>query len=132
MDQKDLATGMKAMLGVDAIIRRKNKTEKNKKKALFLNIIQKYDEALVKSMMLNSQFQIDLSNHEEPFYQIIDDLLMLSYGDDVFQLISFYFFERLNPDGTENFIVGPSMEQIFIKTPLDLYNTIQKLYPDTF
>jgi len=132
MDSKDLQKGIKIMLGADSIIRRKNRSEKNKKKTLFINLIKKYDDALVRSMMMDNQFRLDLSLYEEPFYQMIDDLILLTYGEDIYQLIAFYFFERLNDDGTENFIVGPAMEQIFIKNPNDLYDTIQKLYPGTF
>jgi len=132
MDSKDLQKGIKIMLGADSIIRRKNRSEKNKKKTLFINLIKKYDDALVRSMMMDNQFRLDLSSYEETFYQMIDDLILLTYGEDIYQLIAFYFFERLNDDGTENFIVGPAMEQIFIKTPNDLYDTIQKLYPGTF
>ena len=132
MDSKDLQKGIKIMLGADSVIRRKNRSEKNKKKTSFLNLIRKYDEALIRSMMMNNQFQLDLSLYEEPFYQMIDELILLTYGEDIYQLIAFYFFERLNDDGTENFIVGPNMEQIFLKTPNDLYDTIQKLYPGTF
>ena len=132
MDSKDLQKGIKIMLGADSVIRRKNRSEKNKKKTLFINLIKKYDEALIRSMMMNNQFQLDLSLYEEPFYQMIDELILLTYGEDIYQLIAFYFFERLNDDGTENFIVGPAMEQIFIKNPNDLYDTIQKLYPGTF
>jgi len=132
MDSKDLQKGIKVMLGADSIIRRKNRSEKNKKKTLFINLIKKYDDALVRSMMMDNQFRLDLSSYEETFYQMIDDLILLTYGEDIYQLIAFYFFERLNDDGTENFIVGPAMEQIFIKNPNDLYDTIQKLYPGTF
>jgi len=132
MDSKDLQKGIKIMLGADSIIRRKNRSEKNKKKTLFINLIKKYDDALVRSMMMDNQFRLDLSSYEETFYQMIDDLILLTYGEDIYQLIAFYFFERLNDDGTENFIVGPAMEQIFIKNPNDLYDTIQKLYPGTF
>ncbi len=132
MDSKDLQKGIKIMLGADSIIRRKNRSEKNKKKTLFINLIKKYDDALVRSMMMDNQFRLDLSSYEETFYQMIDDLILLTYGEDIYQLIAFYFFERINDDGTENFIVGPNMEQIFIKTPNDLYDTIQKLYPGTF
>lgn len=130
MKPKDLQTAFASMLGVETIIRRKNKTEKNKKKSLFLSIINKYDVALTKSVMLESEFRIDLSNYEDIFYNIIDEMIILAWGEDVFRLVAFYFYERLDAEtGQENFIVGPNMEQIFIKTPEDLYTTIEKLYP---
>jgi len=133
MKEKDLQDGMKSMLGCETIIRRKNRTEKNIKKTQFLSIINQYEDALTRSMMVQGQFSLDLSSYEELFFQMLDNMMLLSWGENAFQLISFYLFERINPDNLqEQFIVGENGEEIFIKTPTDLYNTIIKLYPNTF
>lgn len=133
MDKKDLETGFKSMVQSDIIIRRQKRTDKNKKKTLFLSIIKKYDEALTKSVMLQSQFRIDLSDYEEVFYNVIDDILLLAWGESIFQLIGFYFYERLNNDtGEEQFIVGQDLQPIYVRTPEDLWEVINKLHPGTF
>jgi len=133
IDSKDLQYAFTNMLGAEAIVRRKRRNEKNAKKDLFLSIIKKYDSALIRSMSLQSQYQLDLSKYEDPYFNIIDELILLSWGEDVYSLIAFYLYERINVDnGMENFLVGPNLEEIYIKTPEDLYNTIQKLFPETF
>ncbi len=133
IDSKDLKYGFSSLLGGETIIRRQKRNAKHQKKIQFLSIIKKYDEALLKSIMLQSQFNIDLSSYEDPFYSIIDEILLLSYGEDIYQLIAFYFYERLHPDtGEEQFLTGGNGEEIYIRTPDDLYSIIQKLYPGTF
>lgn len=133
MDVKDLKIGFDQLLSADTIIRRQKRTEKNKDKSLFLSIIKKYEDQLLKSTILEAQFSLDLSKYEDPFFSIIDDVMLLSWGEGVYQLIAFYLYERVNiDDGSENFIVGEDNSEIFIRTPEQLYQTICKLYPGTF
>jgi len=132
IDKQDIQYGFTSLLGGETIVRRQKRNAKNQKKIQFISIIKKYDAALLKSIMLQSQFNIDLSTYEDPFYSIIDEILILSYGENIYQLIAFYFYERLDEAGNENYLTNEIGEEIFIRTPEDLYNIIQKLYPGTF
>ena len=131
MNKVDLKQGFDAMLGVGIIIRRKQKNIQNQRKNAFINIIKKYDESLTKSVMLASQFRIDLSDYEDPYYEIIDSLFQLSYGPDIYTLIEFYFYKRIGEDGVENFLEDENGKEIYIRTPDDLYEIINRLYPGT-
>jgi hypothetical protein len=74
-----------------------------------------------------------MSKYEENFYQIIDSLILLSFGKDVYELLSFYFYERFNPDGSENgLIIEETGEEVFIKDALELWGLIIKVQPDIF
>jgi len=132
MNKEYLQEGFNKMLGVDTIIRRKRLTQKNQKRNLFLDIIKKYDEELNKSLLLETNFQIDISKFNDPLYHIIDNMILLSWGEDVSRLISFYFYERFSEDGNPNFMIGPNLEEIFIESPEELYDVIIKLFPNTF
>lgn len=133
IDNKDLQYSFSSLLGAETIIRRQKRNEKLQKKNQFISIIKKYDEALTKSMMIEAQFQIDMSKYEDIFYSIIDEIFILSYGDNIYQLIAFFFYERRDPiTGEEQYIVGENGEEIFIRTPEDLFNTIERIYPGTF
>ena len=131
-DPKDLKFGFDKMLSAETIIRRKNFTQKNINKNVFISIITRYLETLDKSSFLISEFDLNLSKYEDPFYAMIDDLMLLKWGPDIYKLISFFLYERHNDDGSENFIVGPNMEEIKITTPEELYNIINRLYPNSF
>lgn len=129
LKKEDLKTGFDAMLSANTIIRRKKKNEKYQKKQAFISLIKKYDEALTRSMVLQAQFRIDLGDYEDPFYQIFDELIQLSWGPDVYQLIEFYFYGRVGDDGIENFIEDADGNEVYIRTPEDLFETIEKFYP---
>ncbi len=132
IDKQDIQYGFNSLLGGETIIRRQKRNAKNQKKIQFISIIKKYDEALLKSIMLQSQFNIDLSTYEDPFYSIIDEMILLAYGENIYQLIAFYFYERLGDDGQEQFLTNDNGDEIYIRTPDDLYDVITKLYPGTF
>ena len=75
--------------------------------------------------MMQSCFMIDLSNYEETFYNVFDEMIMLAWGPDVYQLIAFYFYERINDDGTENFITADDGTEVYIRNASDLYDIMQ-------
>jgi hypothetical protein len=130
LDRKDLKIGFDKMLGIDTQIKRKQKSIQTQKKNAFISIIQKYDEALTRSVILHSNFSIDLTDYEDPYYSIIDDLILLSWGPDIYSLIEFYFYGRIGEDGIENFIEDENGNEIYVRTPEDLYLLIEKLYPN--
>jgi len=76
MDPQDLKYSFTSLLGGETIVRRQKRNAKNQRKIQFMSIIKKYDEALLKSIMLQSQFNIDLSSYEDPFYSIIDEIII--------------------------------------------------------
>jgi hypothetical protein len=129
MRKEDLKRGFDKMLGANTVIRRKKKNIQNQKKEAFISIINKYDEALTKSVMLQSSYKIDLTDYEDPYYNIIDELILLSWGPDIYSLIEFYFYGRIGDDGIENFIEDEEGNEIYIRTPTELYILIEKLYP---
>ena len=74
-----------------------------------------------------------MSKYEEGFYQIIDSLILLSFGKQIYELLSFYFYERYNPDGSENgLIIDETDEEIFVKDATELFDLILKVQPNIF
>lgn len=129
LDKDTLKFGFDKMLSANTIIQRKKKNLANQKKEAFISIIRKYDEAITRTMILQSQFRIDLGDYEDIYYNIIDKIFLLSWGPDVYNLIEFYFYKRIGDDGIENFIIDEEGNEYYIRTPEDLYSLIEKLYP---
>ena len=120
------------LLQADTSIKRKNKTTFFKKKDLFINIVNHYEAAITKSYLLEKDFKIDTSKYEENFHQVIDSFILLSFGKEVYQLLSFYFYERINPDGSVNKLVLPNEEELDISNAEELWSLIVKIKPDIF
>jgi len=128
-----LKQSLDQLLQADTSIKRKNKKSYDQKRDLFINIINQFEAATTKSYLLEKDFKIDMSKYEEGFYQIIDSLILLSFGKQVYELLSFYFYERFNPDGSENgLIIEETDEEIFVKDATELFDLIIKVQPNIF
>ena len=128
-----LKQSLDQLLQADTSIKRKNKKSYDQKRDLFINVITQFEYAITKSYLLEKDFKIDMSKYEENFYQIIDSLVLLAFGKDIYELLSFYFYERYNPDGSENgLIIDETEEEIFVKNADELWDLIIRVKPDIF
>lgn len=105
-----------------------------KKKNVFISLINTYEQALEKSDKLQSEFDIDLFNYEEPYFEVIDKLFLLMCGLDLYDIISYYFYERYDIEDNINPIIEISESgvetEIYLKTSEDLYNYLIQINPN--
>jgi len=127
-----LKRSLDQLLQADTSIKRKNKTTFFKKKDLFINIVNHYEAAITKSYLLEKDFKIDTSKYEENFHQVIDSFILLSFGKEIYELLSYYFYDRINPDGSINKLILPNEEEIKIGNAEELWSLIVKIKPDIF
>ena len=128
-----LKQSLDQLLQADTSIKRKNKKAFDQKRDLFIHLINQFEYAISKSYLLEKDFAIDLSKYEENFYQVIDSLVLLSFGKEIYELLSFYFYERWNPDGTQNgIIIEETDEEIMIKNAEELWAIIVRIKPNIF
>ena len=128
-----LKQSLDQLLQADTSVKRKKLKEFEQKRDLFINVINQFEAAITKSYLLEKDYKIDMSKYEEGFYQIIDSLILLSFGKDIYELLSFYFYERYNPDGSENgLIIDETDEEIFVKDATELWDLIIRVKPNIF
>ena len=129
----NLKRSLDQLLQADTSIKRKHNKRYIQKRDLFINLINHFESCINKSHLLEKDFNIDLSKYEENFFQVIDSLILLSFGKQIYNLISFYFYEKHNPDGTENsLIIEETGEELYIRDVEDLWNLILRVKPDIF
>ena len=132
--QNSLHEAFEQLLNSPVLIRKQRRNKAFKKKILFISLIEQYEKALNKSARLQSEFGLDLFDYEEPFYGVIDKLMLLTWGMNVYELVTFYLYERLNLDGTINYLIETKEDgtevEVFLKTPEDLYNYLSQMIPD--
>ena len=128
-----LKQSLDQLLQADTAVKRKKLKEFEQKRDLFINVINQFEAAITKSYLLEKDHKIDMSKYEEGFYQIIDSLILLSFGKEIYELLSFYFYERYNPDGSENgLIIDETDEEIFVKDATELWDLIIRVKPNIF
>jgi hypothetical protein len=84
-------------------------------------------------LLFNHPFfpEIDFYNYEESYYNIIEDLIYLKYGDEVGALILWYVYDRFDSEGNlqklEVTIPGKTKKIFTLKSALDLWDLIEKI-----
>ena len=115
------------IIGTDTVLRRKRKTEEDLNRESFEKIMLTMDEIQVRSALLHSELGLDYSNYDEKFFEIIDRMFTLSFGREAAEIIFFYVYERINPDGTINNLVDQNNEVVPINSPSDLWYLVNHI-----
>jgi hypothetical protein len=75
------------LIGTNTKIVRRKKNNEDIKHELFINIITQIELVINRSTLVHSDFKIDLSDYDEMYLQIIDNLIYLSFGTQAAELI---------------------------------------------
>jgi hypothetical protein len=130
----NLEAGFNKLFNSPVIIKKKKRDQALKKKALFISLVSQYENSLNKSVKLQTEFAIDLFDYEGPYFEVIDKLMLLMWGGDIYEIITYYLYERLNLDGSLNSIIETNEEgeetEVFLKTPEELYNYLIQVNPN--
>jgi hypothetical protein len=108
-----------------------NKANKTlKEKDIFIENITLLETCIERSDKLFNEMMVDFYMYEEPFLQIIENLLFMKYGEIISELIAWYVYDRKEQDGTIHPLVfeeeGQEPKEIIIKTPEELWKFIDK------
>ena len=124
-----MQTAIDGLLNIKSVVRRKKKTEQNKKKEMFIQIITGLEEAIIRSNIAMIDFGLDYSSYDETFLTVIDSLLYMNFGKDAAELISYFLWDRVNPDGSINPIFDEDDKEIVLQDAHELWELLCKLNP---
>jgi len=116
-----IKTSIESIIGSDTVLKRKKKTEDDINKESFEKIVQTMEEVQIRSTLLHAEFKLDFFNYEEKFYEVIDRLFAMHFGKEASEVIFFYVYERMNPDGTANQLADVDGNPIPLESPSDLW-----------
>ena len=115
------------ILHTDTSLKRKKKSEEDINRERFEKIITTLEELEVRSIILGEDLKLDFTEYDEKFYFIIDSLLHLHFGKEAAELIFFYLYDRMNPDGTANGLQNDEGEIIELTSPTDLWYLLKAI-----
>lgn len=122
-----IKTSIEAIIGSDTVLKRKRKTEENINRESFEKIIQTMEAVQVRSTLLHDEFNLDLLNYDEKFYEVIDRMFVLHFGQAAAEVIFFYIYERMDPDGNANQLLDQNNNQVPLESPNDLWNVVNHI-----
>jgi hypothetical protein len=115
---------LETMIGTDLSLKRKKKSEHDLNKELFEKIIIALERTNIRTALVGTEFDIDLSKYDETFYEVIDNLMLMQFGKQAAEIIFFYVYERMNPDGTINELRDINDNPIILNSPSELWDLI--------
>jgi hypothetical protein len=131
MENYEHAEGVKKsieeIIGVDTSIRRKKKSEDDLQKEKFIKLIQILEEIEVRSMILGNDLDLDFTKYDEKFYNAIDLLLGISFCKEACEVIFYYLYERIGPDGSPNDLLDASNNVMVLTSPSDLWELVKNI-----
>jgi hypothetical protein len=126
---KEVQTAVDNMLNVKSYVRRKKKTQSDKKKEMFVQMINSLDEIFVRQGLMYADMDVDMFKYDEKFLAVIDVMLYFHFGEACSDVIAFYLYDRRNPDGTLNPILDDNDTEIILENPYDLWNLLVMINP---
>lgn len=106
-------------------VKRARKTAEEKKREQFVSIINRIISLEERSIILNENFDVDLSKYNEPYQDIIDDLFNIMFNPDQLRLIQFFLYDRYAADGTITPLLDENDNMMKLDDASDLYNLLK-------
>lgn len=125
----EIQLAINKLLGVKSLIRRKKKSRIDKKKELFTTIINSIEQIVNRQNLMYAELNLDLSNYDESFLDVIDALIYLHFGKEGAELISYYLWDRLDPSGDINPLMDEAGKEIILESAQDLWNLLIRTNP---
>ena len=112
-----------------------SRNKKSQEKEIFIDIVDTLEQCWIRTNFMHEHLKLDFYSYEEAYYKIIEDLILLKYGEAVSNLILWFVYDRFDADGK---ILGidvtlpqKSTKTHILKNSLDLWNLIQKINKHT-
>jgi hypothetical protein len=128
-DFKEIQIAVDGILNVKSYVRRKKRTELDKKKEMFVQMMNSMEEITIRQALMYADMDVDMFKYDEKFLSIIDLMYYLHFGDACSDIIAFYLYDRRNPDGTLNALADQAGQEVILETPYDLWNLMVTINP---
>ena len=108
-----------------------SKSGKSEEKEIFIETVVLLEHCWTRTNVMHEELGIDLWSYEETYYKIIENLIFLKYSESIANLILWYVYDRFDADGKllglNVTIPGKEPKLYMVKTPLNLWNLIEKI-----
>lgn len=125
MKKKKQIKKLTDLIGKGINIQENKKSEKLKEEQFFFDIISELCQMEAKSQIMSSS-GINVMEYEEGYLKVINALLKKHFGEAKTQIIMWWVFESINPEGEVSALVDENKKEHIINTPQELYKFLKK------
>jgi hypothetical protein len=120
----EIQIAINQILNVKSLVRRKKKTKEAKKKELFISIVNSIEAIINRQNLMYAELNLDLAQYDEAFLDTIDALIILNFGKEGAELIAYYLWDRVAPDGSIVSLMDEEGKEVILETAQDLWNLL--------
>ena len=125
----EIQLAINQLLNVKSLVRKKKKKQGDKKKELFISILNSIEQLSNRQNLMYVDLQLDFTEYDERFLEIIDALILLHFGKDACEIIGWYLWDRVNPDGTLNYLEDIEGNKFTLENVDELWELLVVLNP---
>ena len=122
-----IKNSIESIIGNGTVLKRKKKTEDDLNRESFEKLIRIMEEIQVRDTLMMTELGLDYSNYNEKFYEVIDRLFGIHFGAQASEVIFFYIYERINPDGSTNELTDEKENPVPLNSPTDLWYLVNHI-----
>ena len=129
INNKVLRAILKQYISVNYRIKTVARDKELMKKELFVSVLKTLKEIEDRREFLGSELGMDLSEYESKYFEVIENLLRMSFNKHQIFLIELYMYDLpidQDWDGTITVTVGKNEEKVTFKTPEDVWQAMQR------
>lgn len=110
-----------------------NKKDKGlKDKVIFIQVVESLEKLMNRSILLMSNFGLDLFDFENGYNEVIDNLFLLKFGPIRTELVLWYLYEReVDEDGNSTPLIveteDKQLVEVIIKDISQLWDFMEKV-----
>lgn len=110
-------------------VKLKNRDRESMHKELFVKVLKDLKEIEDRRDFLESELGMDLSQYEAKYFEVIENLLKMSFNKHQIFLIELFMYDLpvdQDWDGLITVSVGKKEEKVAFRTPEDVWNAMQR------
>jgi hypothetical protein len=108
-----------------------SRNRKSQEKEIFVDIVDSLEQCWIRTNFLHDNLRLDFYSYEEPYYGIIEDLILLKYDEHISKLILWYVYDRFDVDGKllgiDVSFPNKPLKTYYLKSSSELFDLIQKI-----
>jgi hypothetical protein len=114
--------------GINLQVKESKKSKENKRKKLFINLIEDLKYVLNRSNTLDREYGINLLIFEDRYFKIVEEILIEHWGELVAEVVFWWIYDVKDPKESNYYLFEKETNKKYIvKTPTQLYNLLKKL-----
>lgn len=118
---------LQEIVGAKVDISESSKTKAKREQEMFCKIVDLWDKTWQRGNKMFDEYQIDMGEYDSHFYQMIEGLFIMTYGEMKAEIIAWWVYERILEDGELAVIVTEDEVEHEIKNSKELFKFIKKL-----